>query len=284
MERNVRWVKEPINVEMINNAVNKKPSAIALAALDTDAALDLINQAMNQGTPIVGFDSGVPDAPEGAIVANVATDNYAAGGLAAEHTYEAIQDQLSGDEDKRIGVVSQDVNSMSITERTLGFIDRMVELLEENDKIGKGKVSVTGHEKLSNDIAAEDASIIIETRVPAELGDAAGQIEAQTLLNKDDLIAIYGSNEFGVKAIINADNALPGETIGPDGVIAVGFDSGALQLDAIKNERFYGSVTQDPISIEYYAVETAIKAAKGEDVSDIDTNAVWYDASNVDSD
>lgn len=270
-------------VEMMKNAVNKNPDAIALAALDTSALLGPIGQAVDKDIPIIGFDSGVPDAPEGAIDANASTDNYAAGELAAENMYPAIEDKVAeADGDVRIGVVAQEVNSLSITERTVGFIDKMVELAE--GELGEGTVSVTGHEKLKNDVSEDDAKLIIETRVPAELTDSAGQTEAQTLLNKDDLIAIYGSNEFASKAIINADSALSGGKIGPDKVIAVGFDSGALQLDAIRSERFYGSVTQDPVSIGYNAVDLAVKAANGEEVSDVDTGAKWYNAENVDSD
>src|SRR5699024_5979072 len=110
-----------------------------------------------------------------------------------------------------------------------------------------------------------------------------GQTEAQTLLNKDDLIAIYGSNEFAANSIINADDAISGGKIGPDadGIIAVGFDSGALQIDAVESERFYGFVTQHHIAIGYSAVELAIKASNGEDVSDVDTGSKWYDASNI---
>lgn len=270
-------------VEMITNAVNKNPDAIALAALDTDSALGSIEQAMDKDIPIIGFDSGVPDAPEGAIAANAATDNYAAGELAAEEMYPAIEEDIvDADGDIRIGVLAQEVNSMSITERTKGFIDKMEELIDE--ELGEGSTSVAGHEKLENDVPVDDANVVIETRVPAELNDSAGQTEAQTLLNKDDLIAIYGSNEFAAKSIINADDAISGGKIGPDadGIIAVGFDSGALQIDAVESERFYGSVTQDPIAIGYSAVELAIKASNGEDVSDVDTGSKWYDASNID--
>src|SRR5699024_4260966 len=234
-------------VEMLTNAVNKTPDAIALAALDTSASLGAIEQAINKNIPIIGFDSGVPDAPEGAIAANAATDNYAAGELVAEKTYPEIEDKIAdADGDTRIGVIAQEVNSMSITDRTVGFIDKMVELAE--GELGENSVAVTGHDKLANDVSAEDASLIIDTRIPSEISDSAGQTEAQTLLNKDDLIAIYGSNEFAAKAIINADNAMSDEKIGPDKIVAVGFDSGAIQIDAIKSDRFFGSVTQDPIA------------------------------------
>lgn len=270
-------------VEMITNAVNKQPDAIALAALDTSAALGAIEQAMDNDIPIIGFDSGVPDAPEGAIAANAATDNHSAGALAAEETFPAIEDKVKdANGDVRIGVIAQEVNSMSITERTVGFIEKMVELAEE--ELGEGTVAVIGHEKLANDVSEDDADLLIETRVPAEVSDSAGQTEAQTLLNKDDLVAIYGSNEFAAKSIINADNAISDGKIGPDKVIAVGFDSGTLQIDAIADERFYGAVTQDPVAIGYNAVDLALKASNGEDVSDVDTGAKWYNADNLEDD
>ena len=73
-------------LQMLTSAINAKPDAIGLAALSTDALLDAITTAQSAGIPIIGFDSGVPGAPEGSIAANAATDNYAAGALAAEKT------------------------------------------------------------------------------------------------------------------------------------------------------------------------------------------------------
>ena len=63
-------------LEQLNNAINKNPKAIALAALDTEAELDAIKQAQSKNIPIIGFDSGVPGAPEGAIKATASTDNH----------------------------------------------------------------------------------------------------------------------------------------------------------------------------------------------------------------
>ena len=78
-------------VEMLNNAINKKPDAICIAALDTTASLDAINKAKANNIPVIGFDSGVPGAPEGTIFANASTDNYKAGELAAQKMYDAIK-------------------------------------------------------------------------------------------------------------------------------------------------------------------------------------------------
>lgn len=271
-------------VDMLTNAINKKPSAICLAVLDTNAAMDAINRAMTAGIPMIGFDSGVPDAPAGSILGNASTDNYKAGELAAKKMFPAVQNRIAAaGTTVRIGVVSQEATSQSITQRTEGFVDQMVSLVEALPEYGTGKVAVVGHDKFANEVDAATAKTVIEVRIPAAVDDAAGKTEAQALLEKPDLIGIYCSNEFGAKAVINANEALSGSRLGvtEDKIIAVGFDSGALQIAAVKNRVFYGSVTQDPVSIGYNAVKMAVMAAKGEAVSDVDTGAQWYDSTNI---
>lgn len=269
-------------LEMLNNAINKNPSAIVLAALDTKSEIDAIQNAKDKNVPVIGFDSGVPGAPKGAVKANAATDNYKAGGIVAQHLYDAIKTRL-GKGQVRIGIVSQEVNSMSLSQRTGGFIDKMTKLLEADPNVGKGQVAVIGHDKYNNDVSTKNAKAIIELRVPAEVTDAAGKTEAAALLEKKDLIGIYGSNELGVKAIINANEAM-GDRIGSTGdkVVTVGFDSGKLQQDAIRSGKFLGSITQDPIKIGYDAVDLAVKAAQGKKVKDVDTGVKWYNKDNID--
>lgn len=271
-------------VQMFANAINKQPKAIALAALDTTASIDLLNQAKSAGIPVIGFDSGVPDAPEGTVAATASTNNIQASAMGAEKMFEAIKSKVEtakAGQAVRIGVVSQEVNSASISDRTKGFIDKMVELTSALPNVGD-KVAVVGNDKFANGKSEKDAVVIIDLAVPAKVTDAEGQTQAQTLLNKEDLIAIFGSNEFAAKSIINADNAV-GNKLGKDKIIGVGFDSGAIQIDAIKKQQLFGSVTQDPISIGYKAVELAVKAAKGEKVEDVDTGAVWYNSENVET-
>lgn len=96
-------------------------------------------------------------------------------------------------------------------------------------------------------------------------------------------MAVYGSNEFAAKAIINANDGFSESKLGADKIIAVGFDSGALQQDAIRKGLFAGSITQDPVQIGYQAVKLAVQAAKGEKVEDVDTGSKWYDATNIDN-
>ena len=262
-------------VEYLNTAIAKQPTAICLAALDTQASIPSIQQAMEANIPIIGFDSGVPDAPEGAIKANASTNNTVAGALAAEELYKLIESKIKDAKDTvRIGVVAQESNSQSIVSRTKGFVDKMIELC------GADNVSVEGHDSLKNEKAG--AKVIIDVGIPAEVKDVDAAAVASAILEKKDLIAIYGSNEFAANAIITANEGL--DKIGEGKVVAVGFDAGKKLLDAVRSKLFAGAVTQDPVQIGYQAVKLAVEAADGKSVADVDTGAKWYNADNMDAD
>ena len=262
-------------VEYLNTAIAKQPTAICLAALDTQASIPSIQSAMEAGIPIIGFDSGVPDAPEGAIKANASTNNSVAGALAAEELYKLIESKIKdAKEPVRIGVVAQESNSQSIVDRTKGFVEKMTELC------GADNVSVEGHDSLKNEKAG--AKVVLDVGIPAEVKDVDAAAVASAILEKKDLIAIYGSNEFAANAIITANEGL--DKLGADKVIAVGFDAGKKLLDAVRAKTFAGAVTQDPVQIGYQAVKLAVEAADGKSVSDVDTGAKWYNADNMDAD
>ena len=262
-------------VEYLNTAIAKKPAAICLAALDTQASIPSIQSAMEAGIPIIGFDSGVPDAPKGAIKANASTNNAVAGALAADELYKLIEAKIKdAKEPVRIGVVAQESNSQSIVDRTKGFVDKMTELC------GADNVSVEGHDSLKNEKAG--AKVVLDVGIPAEVKDVDAAAVASAILEKKDLIAIYGSNEFAANAIITANEGL--DKLGADKVIAVGFDAGKKLLDAVRAKTFAGAVTQDPVQIGYQAVKLAVEAADGKSVSDVDTGAKWYNADNMDAD
>lgn len=260
-------------VQMLNNALNNKPAAIGLAALDTEACLEGITKAQQAGIPIIGFDSGVPGAPEGAIAANAATDNYAAGELAADETYKIIKEKItSATATVRIGVMNQDATSESITSRGSGFIDKMKSLIEADGKT----VSIEGHDKWAKKV--DGANVIIDVAVPAQVTAELSSIDAQNLLNKPDTICIYGSNQHSGEGLINGDANL--NKLGTS-VVGVAFDSGELIKSAVKSGKLAGAVTQDPVAIGRNVVELAVKAAKGETVADVDTGCKWYTADNM---
>lgn len=268
-------------VNMLENAITAQPDAICLAALDVESVKTSLENAMAAGIPIIGFDSGVPGAPEGSVYANASTDNNAAGALAADELYKVAKDEIdaaTADAPVRIAVLSQDAASESIMGRTHGFIDKMIEL------IGEDEVAVVGQDLYAQGDEAT-ASVILSVGIPAKVDNSESDNTATALLEEDNVIAIYASNEFAAESMIRAGEQL-GDILGnraedDSKIWACGFDAGKVQREAVENGVLFGSVTQDPVSIGYKAVELAIKAARGEEVEDVDTGAKWYNAENL---
>ena len=268
-------------LSQLNSAIAAKPKAIGLAALSTETCLDAIAAAQEAGIPIIGFDSGVPGAPDGAIWANAATDNYNAGALAAEMVWDAIVDRVAAAEGAvRIGISAQDAVSESVVMRGLGFIDMIAELAEEEGYT----VKLEGNERYINDAEVEsdpDGKIIIETLVPAQVTAELSATDCATLLNKADLIALYGSNQHSAEAMVTANVNLQRLGTGEGQVIGAGFDSGAVIKAAVADGTFLGAVTQAPVAMGAKLVELLVAASNGEDVQDVDTGCQWYTAENM---
>lgn len=271
-------------VQMLNNAINGKPDGIALAASDREAVLDSLQMALENNIPVICFNSGVPNAPEGSVYATASTNNYNAGGIAAENMYIALKDVIANSSSVvRIGVINQDVTSQSVVERGLGFIDKMVELIKNDNK----KVAVIGSDKYVDDAKdagdVNGANVIIEVRVPAQATSELCATEAGVLLNEPDLIGIMGTNQETAEGIITANEMLGKLGVDPaaGNIIACGFDSGATIVSAIENGTMYGAVTQSPRFQGQIAVDLLTMIANGEEVHDEETPAFWYDSKNM---
>ncbi|MEG1473807.1 MAG: substrate-binding domain-containing protein [Christensenella sp.] len=273
-------------VDMLNSALSKQPSAICLAALATDSVTQQLTDAKAAGIPVVGFDSGVPDAPAGSIVATASTDNKAAAGLAAT---EMMKDTAFADKVKaatpekpvRIAVLSQDATSTSVTQRTQGFIDTFKAAAEATFP---EQVSVEGHD-LYVAKSAKTPAVIISVHIAPTTDAADLKNIGSAALQEENLIGVFCSNEGSVTGFLNATN--DGSDLDKAAgkykdLTVAGFDAGKTQKAAVKNGWFLGSVTQDPYQIGFKAVDLAVKAAGGEKVSDVDTGAKWYNAKNMD--
>lgn len=232
-------------IEMIEVAMSKNPSALCLAALDSKAAIPLIEDAINKGIPVIGFDSGVDFA---GLTATAATDNYAASMLAADKMAEFIN--FEGE----VAVIVHDQTSRTGIDRRDGFIERM-------------------EDKYPN-----------ITIVDVQYGDGdhlkSTEIAKTMLAAHPNIKGFFGANEGSIIGVLNALKEL-----GMEGdIVTIGYDAGKQQKDAVRAGVETGAITQDPVGIGYKAVEAAVKAIRGEEVEAlIDTGFHWYDASNVDS-
>jgi ribose transport system substrate-binding protein len=231
-------------VEMFQTALDKKPAAICLAAVDSKAFQPLLEKAKAAGIPVVGFDSGVDsDIP----VTTATTDNVAAAALAADKMVELI-----GGEGE-VAVIAHDQTSRTGIDRVKGFTDQ---IKNKYPKVTIVDTQYGGGDQLKS---TDLAKAIIQAH--------------------PNLKGFFGANEGSIYGVLNAAKEL-----GMEGKLKIiGYDSGQQQMDAIRSGAESGAITQNPIGIGYKCVEAALKASKGETLPKIiDTGFMWYDKSNID--
>lgn len=272
-------------VNMINTAIASNPVGLGLAACDTSSVTDALKTCAEKGIPVVTFDTGIADAPEGSVVCEVCTDNAQAGAVAAENMYNSIKDVVKDAEGQVvIGEVNQDATAQNIQQRGTGFINKMIELLQADGKT----VAVSGNEFYVNaaegaDADAKDADVVIQVAVPAQTTVELCSTEAQAILSQENCIAVFGSNQVSAEGVLAANanlNVLGSDPANGD-VVGVGFDAGSIIKAAVKDGTFIGAVTQSPLKMGYYAIYALTAAANGQELEDVPTDGYWYDATNM---
>ena len=233
-------------IQMLQTALDKSPAAIGFAALDSQAAGPLLQQASDSSIPVIAFDSGVDsDIP----LTTAATDNLAAAAEAAKHMAEAVASRGQG----RPRRPRPDLRS------------RASSVVTASSPTWR-RTSPTSRSSTSSTAAAT-------RRSPPTSAKAI--ISAHP-----DLKGIYGSNEGSAIGVVQAVKELG---IEPSALTVVGFDSGKAQMDAIRDGLMVGAITQNPVGIGYETVKAAVEAINGEDLPEtIDTGYYWYDATNID--
>jgi ribose transport system substrate-binding protein len=231
-------------IDMLSAALARKPSAIGIAALDSQAAIPLLKKAQTAKIPVIAFDSGVDS---NIPLTTAATDNKAAAAAAADKMAELI-----GNEGE-VAVVAHDQTSRTGVDRRDGFVDR---IKSKYPKIKIVTIQYGGGDQLKST-----------------------DLTKSILAAHPNLKGIFGTNEGSAIGVINGcrEMKMNGK------VVIVGYDSGQKQIDAIRNGDEAGAITQNPIGIGYDTVQAAVNALKGEKLPKvIDTGFYWYDKRNID--
>src|SRR5712692_705481 len=232
-------------IEMLQAAISKKPQALCFAALDSKAAIPLLQKAKDQNIPVIGFDSGVDsDIP----LATAATDNIKAAGAAADKMASLIGG--SGE----VAIVAHDQTSRTGIDRVKGFTDQI------KNKYPNIKIVATQYGG-GDQLKSTDLTKAILQANP-------------------NLKGVFGANEGSAIGVLNGvkESGKTGK------VVVIGYDSGQQQMDAIRAGTEAGAITQDPIGIGFKCVEAAVNAIAGKTLSkNIDTGFKWYDKTNIDN-
>jgi ribose transport system substrate-binding protein len=228
-------------MDMLAAALSRNPDAIGFAALDSQAAIPLLQQAKDAGIPIIAFDSGVDsDIP----LTTATTDNVAAAALAADKMAELI-----GGEGK-VAVVAHDQTSRTGIDRVDGFVNR---IKENYPNIEVVTVQYGAGDQLQST-----------------------EITKSILLANPDLKGIFGANEGSAIGVANGKTELGSNivVIGFDsGAAQKGMVSSGVMAGAITQNPVGIGYETVKAAVGALKGETLPKV--------IDTGFFYYDANNM---
>jgi ribose transport system substrate-binding protein len=233
-------------VNMVENAINRKVAGIVLAPSDPDALVPSIKKAWENSIPVVLIDSAISPDGEKYYQAFLATDNKKAGELCAEAMIKAV-----GTEGK-IAVMSYVAGVGSEIGRVGGFTD----YIKANSKL----------------------EIVGPYYSQSQMATALNQT-VDVLSANADLKGIFGANEPTAAGMGRAlaQSGKAGQVVG------IGFDGNQDLQDFVRNGTLQGIAVQGSFQMGEKGVETIAKILGGEKVEKmIDTGVVFVTKDNLD--
>lgn len=215
-------------IQIADAMINRRVDAIALAPIDKKAMVSVVERAAKQNIPVVIFDSGIDTER---FVAQVATDNYAAGRMAAERMGEALKGK------GRMVIVAVQPGAASTMAREQGFEDAMRE-------------KFPGIEIVDKRFGWADFA--------KSLGVAENMLTAHANLN-----GMFASNESSTVGATQAVKARKAS------LKLVGFDWSPTLLDDLRSGVIDSLVVQHPFKMGEDSVRSAVRKLKGEPVEKI---------------
>ena len=216
-------------IEVVKNMITQRVDGICLAPNHSEALVDVVQEANEEGIPVVILDSGVGKGAE--YVSYVATDNREGGRVAARRLAKVLAGQ--GD----VILMRYRAGSQSTEEREEGF-------LEEIAKYPRLKV-------LSSDQYGEATA--------KSAMEKANQLLLRFQDEVDGVFAVCEPNCHGLLQALE-QTGLAGK------VKFVAFDPSDMLIRALESGKVHGIVLQDPVHMGYMAVKTIVAHIQGQNV------------------
>lgn len=216
-------------LQIVDAMINRKVDAICLAPIDKKAMVSVVERAAKQKIPVIIFDSAV-DTEQ--FVSQVATDNYAAGAMAAERMGEILGGK------GEIVIVAVQPGAASTMAREQGF----------EDLIGKKFPGIQIKDKRYGMADYAKSLAVAENMLTAHAG----------------VVGLFASNE---SSAAGAAQALRGRGAGK--IKMVGFDSSAPLLEDLRRGLIDSLVAQHPFKMGYESVMAAVATLDGKAVEKI---------------
>ncbi|AAO35499.1 LacI family transcriptional regulator [Clostridium tetani] len=229
-------------VNIVEDAINQKVDGIVLAASDTKALIQPVENAINAKIPLVTVDSGV-DSDK--VASFIATDNEKAASQAADVCAELIG--KSG----KVGVVNFVPGVSTAVQREKGFRD--------------GMSKHSGIELLKTQYSQSDKS-------------KAMAITEDILTANPDVKAIFAANN---RSALGVAQALKGKGVAGK-VKVVAFDADPDEIKGIEDGSITALIVQNPYKMGEEGVKNVLALMKGETVEKrIDTGVTIVTKENI---
>ena len=234
-------------IQVVENFIGRRVSAIVISPLDSNALVAPLAVAVQGRIPVVTIDSGL-NSP--LVSCYVATDNREGGRVAARTLAGLVGPQ------GRVLMLRNAVGSANTEEREEGFLETM-----RKEFPGIRLVSTDQHGGVTRDNAYRTG---------------------QNLLNRfgRELDGVFACNQPTTAGLLLAlrDAGLTGGK-----VKFVGFDTGVVELAALKAGDVSALMVQDPFGMGYLGVKNAVAVLRGEPVKHvIDTGVTVVTRENLD--
>src|SRR6267142_2367566 len=231
-------------IQVVENFMTRRVSAIVLAPLDSQALVKPVHNAIRSKVPVVIMDS---DLKSDEYVSFVATDNYKGGRLAGEEMSRLLEGKGN------VVLLRYAVGSASTEAREAGFLDALtnhpnIKLISSDQHAGATReLAYQASQNLLNRFGREANGIfcpcepptIAMTKALRDLGKAGGKVKM------------------------------------------IGFDAGSQSVLDMKNGDVQGLAVQNPVLMGYLSVVTMVKHLQGEKVENrIDTGVVLVTPEN----
>ena len=212
-------------IQIVDAMINRKVDAICLAPIDKKAMVGVVERAVAAKIPVIIFDSGIDTA---VFSSQVATDNYAAGALAADRMGAVLHGK------GKVIIVAVQPGVASTMARESGF--------EET-------------------LAKKFPGIVIADKRYGNADYAQSLKVAENMLTAHaDLTGIFASNESSTAGASQAVKARGTKAK------LVGFDSSAQLLEDLRVGVIDSLIAQHPFKMGYESVMAAFKVTRGEAV------------------
>ena len=217
-------------VALVQNFVSSGVDAIVLAPLDVQALLQPVRLAVQSGIPVVVIDSGLAGDVGRDYISYIATDNLEGGRIAGRYMGELLDGR------GRVLLLRHQEGSESTMNREQGFVEALQEFTEI-ELIDPGRYS--GATRATAQVASE--SLLV------------------THADVDGIFCANESSTFGMLLALRSRGLA-------ESIRFVGFDSSPGLVEALAQGELDGLVLQDPMSMGYLGVRTAVAHLRGESV------------------